>query len=1005
MKYITTIAFCFWFFLVKGQVPCDAPLLTDVTNFCSQDAEYTNVGSTPSGFTLPVCSATPGITQDVWFRFNCIGTDISITVSGGGNKGTIKNPIITVISGDCAATQLTEFACQDATSNITQLYKAGAILGTLYYIRISTTPGNAGTFTMCVNNVTPTANPGADCEGAVKLCSKDPVTVPALKGGGKNPNEPEVATCMYTNSAFMNAEQNSCWYYWVCDQSGTLTFDLIPVDPASDIDFNLYSLTSGTDVCKNRKLEVCSATSCKLPNGATGLNMTETDIFEPQGCLAATPAASKNTYVKYIEMVSGTTYALLINNASTQSGFNISFGGTGTFLGPKASLVSDKITICPGKSIVFDGSQSLNYTSLEWNFISGNGTPVTATGVGPHTVQYNIPGDYVAILKAKDNIGCHDVSTVNFKVIEAPLITVSSDTICADQTATLTATPNVSGAIYNWLPLPLTGEGTSIITDTPGTQQTYTVSYQKEGCTNTATGTIYLNTKLDTPITVNSDSICSGDSTILSASPAIPGATYTWLPKPLRGDSTNIVTVNPSGMQTYTVTCDKDGCTATQTGTVFIYPGLTINPVAPTTICLGDSAIINVQITGGSGNYNYEWLPAGTGNTALIKVSPVASQDYTVTVTDKDPKIGKCSAVQTVIKVVVNPPLQVIATGDTICQGEQATLSAKASGGNGGPYTYTWQPSGLTGETVSVNPAVTTTYTVLVNDDCGTPVAIDSVNLEVKPQPVVNFSTKSIGDCSGEVCVNYIDSSSTAEGKLIKWQWEFGMDPSGKSEGGADTQNPEHCYTISGQYTIKLTVTNSFGCVSNNTKPLAIAINPSPKADFDAPSSVTSDASTIQFINQSVGADSWIWNFGDSFSTPDKSTSTEVHPSHNYSKIGTYCIQLTVSNIYNCVDTTTKCLTVEPIMTIYIPNAFSPNGDFTNDEFFAKGEYVYEFKISIFDRWGNLIFHSDDINEHWNGKVKNVGEIAQQDVYVFVATAKDSLKKIRKFIGTVTLVK
>jgi gliding motility-associated-like protein len=92
-------------------------------------------------------------------------------------------------------------------------------------------------------------------------------------------------------------------------------------------------------------------------------------------------------------------------------------------------------------------------------------------------------------------------------------------------------------------------------------------------------------------------------------------------------------------------------------------------------------------------------------------------------------------------------------------------------------------------------------------------------------------------------------------------------------------------------------------------------------------------------------------------------------------------------------------------MTLYIPNVFSPNADGINDTFFAIGEYIKEFQMRIFDRWGNMIFFSDDIDHHWDGKVKSNGEIAQQDVYVYDVRAKDINNKTRKYIGTVTLIK
>jgi gliding motility-associated-like protein len=91
--------------------------------------------------------------------------------------------------------------------------------------------------------------------------------------------------------------------------------------------------------------------------------------------------------------------------------------------------------------------------------------------------------------------------------------------------------------------------------------------------------------------------------------------------------------------------------------------------------------------------------------------------------------------------------------------------------------------------------------------------------------------------------------------------------------------------------------------------------------------------------------------------------------------------------------------------TFYIPNAFTPNGDGINDEFFGKGENIIEYDMWIFDRWGTMIFHGNDINDKWDGKTNHGSDIAQQDVYVWKVRFADLNKIKHDYIGTVTLVK
>ena len=135
------------------------------------------------------------------------------------------------------------------------------------------------------------------------------------------------------------------------------------------------------------------------------------------------------------------------------------------------------------------------------------------------------------------------------------------------------------------------------------------------------------------------------------------------------------------------------------------------------------------------------------------------------------------------------------------------------------------------------------------------------------------------------------------------------------------------------------------------------------------------------------------------------SISNLQNPSHTYGLEGTYCVVLSVISPNGCVDTTKVCVVIDPEFTFYIPNAFSPNGDGINDEFFGKGDYINSFEMDIFDRWGNLIFFSDDINKHWDGKANHGSDVAQQDVYVYVVKITDQKNLKHKYTGTVTIVK
>jgi gliding motility-associated-like protein len=226
------------------------------------------------------------------------------------------------------------------------------------------------------------------------------------------------------------------------------------------------------------------------------------------------------------------------------------------------------------------------------------------------------------------------------------------------------------------------------------------------------------------------------------------------------------------------------------------------------------------------------------------------------------------------------------------------------------------------------------------------------------------------------------------------------------SDGGTDTaKNPRHCFNSPGSYTVSLTVTDNHGCNSTLTINNMINVFSSPKASFTmSPQPTTILNPTIQFTDNSTdayGIASWQWNFSDPMSD---STSIKPDPTHTYGDTGTFCPTLTVTNIHGCVDSVTECLVIKPEYTLYIPDAFTPNGDGLNDVFMPKGAYLESYTMDIFDRWGMHLFHSDALNVGWPGTVNNGKTICQEDTYVYVIQVQDKLGKKHRYIGKVTLI-
>ncbi|MGQ0826761.1 MAG: choice-of-anchor L domain-containing protein [Bacteroidota bacterium] len=486
--------------------------------------------------------------------------------------------------------------------------------------------------------------------------------------------------------------------------------------------------------------------------------------------------------------------------------------------------------------------------------------------------------------------------------------------------------------------------------------------------------------------------VCDGIATV-STNGGTGSYQYSWNSTPVQttATATNLCT----GSYTCTIT-DANNCSAFANVTIIQPLQLSLTTITAPTICIGSSATLTTTASGGNGGYVYTWLPVGTDTDSSATVSPVVTTTYTVTVTDSK----SCTATPVVVVVTVKPPLAVITSNDTaVCLNQPANLKAFASGGDGGPYNYTWTPLG-TGSIsgVTVTPNSTTTYTVTVTDGCGTPAANDTVVVTIWSLPVINFSASDTAGCT-ELCIDFSDNSSVIGGSVAKWNWDFGGD------GKSILQNPSHCFVDPGKYSITLTTTSNNGCISTFTHTNMITVFALPIAEFNPSPNTATVLNPYVTLNNLSSSDVvyWFWDFGDGDTLAPNTSS----PYHKYPGMEetSYTTTLIVRNVNGCYDSVEHIIIIGPDFTFYIPNAFTPNGDGINDLFFGTGIGIEQYEIDIFDRWGNLIFQGGNLSDTWNGKANGGSDIAQQDVYVWKVNLTDVFHKKHHYTGTVTIVK
>jgi gliding motility-associated-like protein len=793
---------------------------------------------------------------------------------------------------------------------------------------------------------------GIDCPTSDPFCTGTTYDFPA---GINQPSLGSISCCLTT--------PNPAWYYLQIANPGNLEITILGGNSSNDIDF----------VCWGPFSSLPAGCNGGLTGGAGGANHHASGpgggypIGNVVDC-SYDPSPQEWCYIPNAQ--TGEIYVLLLTNFSN-SPCNIVFSqdmGPGT---TDCNIMAPPITgdtVCIGETIQLTVNNPTTGATYNWTGPNGfssnvmnptipNATPA-ASGVYSMTItvggQTSLP------------------VTCNVLVNPNPTITISppNPSTCAGSSVTLTPACTTGAAWYTWSD---GSQGAGPITVTPAANTTYTVTgTDQNGCSGTASIDVIISPNLTITATATPATICVGQTSSLSA---VGGTTYTWQPGALPG---NPVNVTPSSTTTYTVSAsDANSCTGSTTVTVTVNSTISVTASAnPGTICISQSTDLTAV-----GGVNYSWQPGALpGNP--ITVTPVASTVYSVSASDANGCTGSATIVVTVnTDITVNA----VANPSTICSGQNSVLAAT------GGLTYTWLPDGMAGSPVTVSPTADIIYTVNgdMNGCTGSTVVTVSV---IEPINLV-IAADIYRGCE-DLLVQFLDISGDTTGN---WYWEFG------DNGFSYSQNPQHLYTTAGVYDVTLTV-NSGPCVSTITWSGMISVYPVPHAYFTPNPSTISELNPLVFFdNQSIGASGWNWYFGDTNDLHNNSNAE--FPNHTYTDTGTYIITLVAITDHGCKDTIRQSIYVAPNIAYYVPNAFTPNDDARNQNFFMKGEGIdwTTFDMIIYDRWGKLILHTTDHETGWDGK--SSGHKAIPGVYSYIISFTDIKFKEHKLKGAVVLIK
>lgn len=545
-----------------------------------------------------------------------------------------------------------------------------------------------------------------------------------------------------------------------------------------------------------------------------------------------------------------------------------------------------------------------------------------------------------------------------------PRLTLTGPTQICENAPFTYSVPNNPAATYTWT---VPGGGTpagntfSATAAAMADSGKYSLSYAQGGCIGIS-DTIRLAVVREYRTTAY-DTICQGQSILLAGAQQTTAGAY------------------PDTYQSVT------GCDSIVTTQLFVKPLPQVSLGPDQQSCVGSTVTLNA-VTDGT---LVTWNTAQT--TPSINVN--STGDYWFEAT-----LNGCTARDTVhVNFFLNPAATFTANDLTQClTGNSYAFSPVNNFAPGS--TFNWSFTGaLTSTSTANNPtgivwdadgSYNVTLVVTENNCVSTP---SILTVTVYPQPVADFTAVPRQGCE-PVNIKFNNTSQSQVGYTAAWVLGDGSN--------ATELSPAHTYQQDGFYNVTLTVTDANGCVDTESKPGFITVYPQPVAGFTIENTDLNTTDSQLQVNDASSQSSACYYY----LTDGSASWTDCSFSANIPGTGTFTVTQVVTSGAGCVDSMSQQFTVRPQPEIFIPNTFTPNGDFLNERFEPSLSWIGDFYLTVFDRWGGIVFETDDPFTYWNGRLFNYGKELPQDIYAYRIRYQPYLQKKDHFLtGSVTLVR
>ena len=640
-----------------------------------------------------------------------------------------------------------------------------------------------------------------------------------------------------------------------------------------------------------------------------------------------------------------------------------------------------------------------------------NGAIVSDSTTNTVSILWGVAGKgYVSIIQTSA-LGCDSLMRDSVVIVGSPNPQIAGpDTVCHNKVGTYTVSPAPVNNTYQWSVTNgtiLSGQGTgsiSVLWGAAGVPASVSVLQTDiYGCDSLKTYDVFIQPSPN-PVIQGSVNICSENFEYYTVT-AQAGHTYKWsviggaLMSPVDSVAARINWGAPGLGSVTIVQTNQYGCDSAFALPVTIRQGPVRLVVGPDTACVDNQYIYTAS--NAQGGDTYLWTVTGgtiqgANNAAQVNVvwNSIGLKRLRLDVTNS---FG-CDSTFSIDVDVFDLPTPDMRGSDKACANSKNNLfkDYKYNSTQSARYRYAWSLSGggvittptdvdsilvdwLAVGTHTVNLAITDIVSGCVASQTFT-VLVDSLH---QPQIVAGGLS---GCAPMRVVFTEVENSDN-----LSYQWLI------DGLGYRAEKSPQITYTAQGTYNARVIVTNAVGCV--DTAFLQVIVRPSPVADFSINKNgvLVYEEDTAFFTNLSTGAVKYSWIFHDS------TTDSSFNSTKYYDWPGKYPVRLVAINEYGCPDTTEKDVIINVKPLIFVPNSFSPNGDYNNDVWEVSTYFISEMKVIIFDRWGEIVFRSEDVNFKWDGIYK--GYPVQQDVFGYQIIARGFNHELIVKTGNITVLR